>query len=65
MTQEMMNRIIGKEVLIYSVSSEGTVRGVVEKIEDGWIEVKTKAGQQQYINIDYVSGILEQKVKNK
>lgn len=63
MTEELISKIIGKDVYVFSVSSNNSSsHGIIQSISDGWIELQTKAGQQ-YINIDYVTGIMEKKTK--
>lgn len=63
MTQELINKLVGKDAYIFSVSgNNSSSHGIIQSITDGWIELKTKAGQE-YINIDYVTGIMEKKTK--
>ena len=60
----VMNKIVmgyvGKECLIYTMSSSEIVTGVVEAVEDGWITVRSFDGQTtEAVNAEYVTRIRE------
>lgn len=52
----MIQKYIGKECLIYTFNSQ--ITGIVESLEDNWISVKD-GDNSEIINIDYVSRIRE------
>ena len=61
---DLMNKIVmsyvGKECLIYTMSSTEIVTGVVEAMEDGWITVRSFDGQTtEAVNAEYVTRIKE------
>ena len=61
---DLMNKIVmsyvGKDCLIYTMSSSEIVTGVVEAVEDGWITVRSFDGQTtEAVNAEYVTRIKE------
>ena len=57
---ELAQRFIGKECLIYTMSSSlsGNISGIVSEVKDGWL-VLTNGDNSEIINLEYVVRIRE------
>ena len=53
---ELIKKFIGKECIITTMNE--SVTGIVETVEDNWIEVSNKIGSE-IISLDYISRIRE------
>ncbi len=58
---EVIQRYIGKDCLIYLSLSSTVVTGNVISLNDNWITVKTKDGEET-VNLDYIIRIKEHPV---
>lgn len=54
MTNEMIEKLTGKNCWIYCFESSANVQGIVTKITDNWIEVETKKGIEM-VNMEFVA----------
>lgn len=65
---EMLEKYIGKECLIYTVSSSTQVAGTIISVKDNWVEIDNK-GTVESVNADYIIRVREypktKKGKNK
>jgi hypothetical protein len=58
--EELARRFIGKECIIYTVtSSSGDLQGTVKEVGSGGILIEDKSGSQQAVNLEYVTRIRE------
>ncbi len=58
--KELAKRFIGKECVIYTVTSnDGSVQGAIKEIDDGGMVIEKKSGELEIINLDYVTRIRE------
>lgn len=56
---EVINRYIGKECLVYiSCSGASAIIGEIDSVNENWVIVKTKDGDET-INLDYIVRIKE------
>lgn len=56
---EVIGRYIGKECLVYiSSSSSSAVIGEIASVNENWVVVKTKEGEET-VNLDYIVRIKE------
>lgn len=55
---EMINEFIGKECLLYTSSSVGSMTGTITSVKENWITVKT-ADSVELVNLDYVIRVKE------
>ncbi len=58
---EIIKQYIGKDCLIYLSNSSSIIKGNVASLNDNWITVKTKDGNES-VNIDYIVRIKEHPV---
>ena len=58
---EVIQRYIGKDCLIYLSLSSTVVTGNVINLNDNWLTVKTKDGEET-VNLDYIIRIKEHPV---
>lgn len=54
----IIEKFVGKDCLI-NLGSGSTADGVVKNVADGWVELESKDGNVQAVNIDYISKIRE------
>lgn len=54
MTNEMIEKLTGKDCLIICFESSANVQGRITKIADNWIEVETKKGTE-LVNAEFVA----------
>lgn len=58
--EEMIRGYMGKEVIIYTLSGESHIEGVLESAMDGWATVKSFDGEErQSVNLEYVVRVRE------
>lgn len=56
--KELAKRLIGEECIIYTITSnDGSVQGVIKKIDDGGMVIEKKTGELEIINLDFVTRI--------
>lgn len=56
---ELVTRMMGKEVIIYLGAGNSTITGVIESLNENWISVKAAAGETEVINVDYICRVRE------
>ncbi len=52
MTNELVKKYIGQKVVMYSDNYSAT--GIVANIEDNWVSLEIKNGNEKLVNLDYV-----------
>lgn len=52
----MIEKFIGKDCLI-NLGSGSAADGIVKSVSDGWVELESKDGNLQAVNVDYISRI--------
>lgn len=58
--KELAKRLIGEECIIYTITSnDGSVQGVIKKIDDGGMVIEKKTGELEIVNLDFVTRIRE------
>ncbi len=58
--KELAKRFIGKECIIYTITSnDGSVQGVITEVGDGGMVIEKKSGELEIVNLDYVTRIRE------
>ena len=58
--KELAKRLIGKECIIYTITSnDGSVQGVIKEIDDGGMVIEKNSGELEIINLDFVTRIRE------
>ena len=58
--RELAKQFIGKECIIYTITSnEGNVQGVIREIEDGGLIIERNSGEREIVNLDFVTRIRE------
>ncbi|MGN0527200.1 MAG: hypothetical protein ACI4IF_07160 [Acutalibacteraceae bacterium] len=64
--EEIIRKFMNKTVYIYLIENEdlGPTEGVITSLNNGWITVETKKGEQA-INCGYIIKIKEKPVKKK
>ena len=63
MTNELVKRFIGKKVALYSDNCNPT--GTVVGVEENWVCLETKNGDEKLFNLDYIYRIDPIIEKNK
>lgn len=61
---EVINAYIGKDCVIYLSNSSSVITGNLISLNDNWITVKTKDGNE-ILNIDYIVRLKEHPVNKK
>lgn len=57
---ELIKKFIGKECIIYDMnSSVEQITGTITEIDGDWITVENMTGEQEIINLEYVTRIRE------
>lgn len=54
MTNEMIEKLTGKDCWIFCFESNANVQGKITNIKDNWIEVETKKGIE-LVNAEFVA----------
>ncbi len=58
--KELAKRFIGKECIIYTITSNDvSVQGVITEVDDGGMVIEKKTGESEIVNFDYVTRIRE------
>ena len=58
--KELAKRFIGKECIIYTITSnDGSVQGVIAEVDDGGMVIERNMGEKEIVNLDYVTRIRE------
>jgi hypothetical protein len=58
--EELAKKFIGKECLIYTITSnEGNIQGTIKEVGNGGILLEDRNGQPQALNLEYVTRIRE------
>ena len=58
--KELAKRFIGKECIIYTITSnDGSVQGVITEVDDGGMVMERNSGEKEIVNLDYVTRIRE------
>lgn len=58
--KELAKQFIGEECIIYTITSnDGSVQGVIKEINDGGMLIVRNSGEQEIINLDFVTRIRE------
>lgn len=57
---ELAKQFIGKECIIYTVTStDSSIQGVIKEINDGGMIIEKSSGEKEIINLDFVTRIRE------
>ena len=59
---ELVQRFLGKNCIIYLGTTGGDLRGTIEAVEGNWVSVHTK-DTVEVVNLDYICRIKEKTVK--
>lgn len=58
--KELAKQFIGKECIIYTITSnDGGLQGVIKEIDDGGMIIERKSGEREIVNLDFVTRIRE------
>lgn len=58
--KELAKQFIGKECIIYTITSDGgSVEGVIKEINDGGMIIERNSGEREIVNLDFVTRIRE------
>lgn len=56
--KELAKQFIGEECIIYTITSnEGSIQGVIKEVTDGGMIIVRKSGEQEIVNLDFVTRI--------
>lgn len=62
---EIFNKYVGKDCVVYTSNSNSSViEGAVTGVNDNWLSIKTKDGDEA-VNFDYIVRIKEHPVNKK
>lgn len=59
---ELVQRFLGKNCVVYLGTTGGDLRGTIEAVEGNWVSVRTKESTE-VVNLDYICRIKEKPVK--
>ena len=59
---ELVQRFLGKNCIIYLGTTGGDLRGTIEAVEGNWVSVRTK-DTVEIVNLDYICRIKEKPLK--
>ncbi|MDF2700891.1 MAG: hypothetical protein K0Q49_2454 [Haloplasmataceae bacterium] len=62
MTNELLKKYIGKNCFVSTGSFGGSFIGVILEVNENWLEIETKKGNQ-IVNTEYIQSIKEMQVK--
>jgi hypothetical protein len=62
MTNELLKKYIGKNCFVSTGSFGGNFIGVILEVNENWLEIETKKGNQ-IVNTEYIQSIKEMQVK--
>lgn len=58
--KELAKKFVGKECIIYTITSnDSSISGVIKEIDDGGLIIERKSGEQEIINLDFITRIRE------
>lgn len=58
--KELTKQFIGKECIVYTVTStDSNIQGVIKEIDDGAMIIEKNSGEKEIINLDFVTRIRE------
>lgn len=58
--KELAKKFIGAECIIYTIASnDGSIQGMIKEIDDGGMVIERNSGEQEIINLDFVTRIRE------
>ena len=58
--KELAKQFIGKECIVYTVTStDSNIQGVIKEIDDGAMIIEKNSGEKEIINLDFVTRIRE------
>ena len=58
--KELAKQFIGKECIVYTVTSmDSNIQGIIKEIEAGGMVIEKKSGEKEIINLDFVTRIRE------
>ena len=58
--KELAKQFIGKECIIYTITSnDGSLQGVIKEIDDGGMIIERNSGEREIVNLDFVTRIRE------
>ena len=58
--KELAKQFIGKECIVYTVTStDSSIQGVIKEIGDGGMVIEKNSGEKEIINLDFVTRIRE------
>jgi ferredoxin-fold anticodon binding domain-containing protein len=57
--EELAKKFIGKECLIYTITSNDTILGTIKEVGNGGILLEDRTGHPQALNLEYVTRIRE------
>lgn len=58
--KELAKQFIGKECIIYTITSnDGSVQGVIKEMDDGGMIIERNSGEREIVNLDFVTRIRE------
>lgn len=64
--KELAKQFIGEECIIYTITSnDGSVQGVIKEIDDGGMIIERNSGEQEIINLDFVTRIRQYPKKKR
>ena len=56
--KELAKQFIGEECIIYTITSnDGSIQGVIKKIDDGGMVIERNSGEREIVNLDFVTRI--------
>ena len=58
--KELAKQFIGKECIVYTVTStDSNIQGIIMQIDDGGMVIEKKSGEKEIINLDFITRIRE------
>lgn len=58
--KELAKRFLEKECIIYTIASnDGSIQGVIKELDDGGMVIEKHSGEQEIINLEFVTRIRE------
>ena len=58
--KELAKQFVGKECIIYTVTSnDASIQGVIREIDDGGMVIERNSGEMEIINLDFITRIRE------
>ena len=58
--KELAKRFLEKECIIYTITSnDSSIQGVIKEIDDGGMLIEKNTGENELINLDFITRIRE------